>query len=249
MNHRDHSHSPVVLSVLAALAAAYACPRVARSQEALPEPLQEVVVTASLRRTVLQQLPASVSVLDEQALHAAGQQHLQDVLALVPNLNWAAGTSRPRYFQLRGVGETEQWQGAPNPSVGFMVDDIDFSGVGMVGSLVDLQQVEVLRGPQGTAYGANALAGLINLTTQAPSADTQARAEVTVGDFNTRGVAGVLGGALDRAETFTGRFVAQRFAAMDSGKTHGCGATTPMAMTKPRCAASWRGIAATCGPC
>src|SRR5678816_126202 len=77
--------------------------------------LEEVVVTADLREKNLQQLPASATVLDAHTLDIAGVQHFQDVLGLVPNLNWAAGTSRPRYFQLRGIGELEQWQGAPNP--------------------------------------------------------------------------------------------------------------------------------------
>jgi len=72
-------------------------------------------------------VPSSVTVLDAKTLHDAGQQHFEDVLGLVPNLNWAAGTSRPRYFQIRGIGELDQYQGAPNPSVGFIVDDIDFS--------------------------------------------------------------------------------------------------------------------------
>ena len=80
---------------------------------------------------------------DERTLRAAGVQHLQDVLSLAPNLNWASGTSRPRYFQLRGIGETDQWQGAPNNSVGFLVDGMDFSGVGMPGQLLDLAQAEV----------------------------------------------------------------------------------------------------------
>src|SRR6185369_1743577 len=93
-------------------------------------PLEEVVVTAQLRDRSLHELPASATVLDAHALETAGVQHFQDVLNLVPNLNWSAGTSRPRYFQLRGVGELEQWQGAPNPSVGFLIDGIDFSGVG-----------------------------------------------------------------------------------------------------------------------
>ena len=66
----------------------------------------------------------------------AGLQHFADVLGLVPNLNWSGGTSRPRYFQLRGIGELEQYQGAPNPSVGFLIDDIDFSGVGMPATTV-----------------------------------------------------------------------------------------------------------------
>ena len=90
-------------------------------------PLEEVVVTAELRDQDLADLPTSATVLDSATLQAAGVQHFQDVLSLVPNLNWSAGTSRPRYFQLRGIGEIEQWQGAPNPSVGFLIDGIDFS--------------------------------------------------------------------------------------------------------------------------
>ena len=86
----------------------------------------------------------------------------------MPGLSWASGTSRPRYFQMRGIGETEQYQGAPNPSVGFLIDDIDFSGVGMPATLFDLDRVEVLRGPSGTVYGANALAGLISVRSRDP---------------------------------------------------------------------------------
>src|SRR5690349_22939191 len=117
-------------------------------------PLDEVVVTADLRERDLLQLPASAAVLDSGTLQVAGVQHFQDVISLVPNLNWSAGTSRPRFFQIRGVGELSQWQGAPNPSVGFLIDDIDFSGIGMPANLEDVERIEVLRGPQGTAYGA-----------------------------------------------------------------------------------------------
>ena len=146
------------------------------------DPLEEVVITARLRPAPLVETPVSATVLDPATLRGAGVQHLQDVLGLVPNLNWASGTSRPRYFQLRGIGETDQWQGAPNPSVGFLIDGMDFSGVGMPATLLDLGQVEVLRGPQGTILGANALAGLINLSTAAPQPEPLLRLESTVGE-------------------------------------------------------------------
>jgi outer membrane receptor protein involved in Fe transport len=162
--------------------------------------IEEVVVTASLRDRELRDLPASATVLDAHTLEVAGVQHFQDVLGLVPNLNWAAGTSRPRYFQLRGIGELEQWQGAPNPSVGFLIDGIDFSGVGMPATLSDVARIEVLRGPQGTAYGANALAGLISVNTRAPQRAPDASVNATVGDYGTRGVNGVLGGPLGSGE-------------------------------------------------
>jgi outer membrane receptor protein involved in Fe transport len=160
------------------------------------EPLEEVVISASLRPVAARETPASATVLDERTLRAVGVQHLQDVSSMVPNLNWASGTSRPRYFQLRGIGETDQWQGAPNNSVGFLIDGMDFSGVGMPGQLLDLAQVEVLRGPQGTTLGANALAGLINLRSNAAAPTPMLRLEATGGGFGTRALGAVAGGAL-----------------------------------------------------
>ena len=133
--------------------------------------LEEVVVTATLRKQALVEVPLSITVLDQQSLRDAGQQHFEDVLASVPNLHWAGGTSRPRYFQLRGIGEREQYEGAPNPSVGFLIDDIDFSGIGMPATLFDVDRIEVLRGPQGMRYGANALAGLIVMRSADPQSD------------------------------------------------------------------------------
>src|SRR6202167_6164397 len=127
--------------------------------------LDEIVVTSGLRSTSVAELPQSVTVLDQGTLRGAGVQHFEDVLGLIPDLNWAGGTSRPRFFQLRGIGEVEQYQGAPNPSVGFLIDDIDFSGVGMPATLFDTQEIEVLRDPQGTIYAATALAGLISVRT------------------------------------------------------------------------------------
>ncbi|MCH7570589.1 MAG: TonB-dependent receptor plug domain-containing protein, partial [Deltaproteobacteria bacterium] len=79
-----------------------------------------------------------------------------ELIQLVPNLNWSGDGHRARYFQIRGVGELAQYQGAPNPSVGFLVDDIDFSGIGTIATLFDIDHIEVLRGPQSIRYGANA---------------------------------------------------------------------------------------------
>src|SRR6202051_2275435 len=153
---------------------------------AADDSLEEIVVTAGLRSTSVADLPQSVTVLRLDTLRAAGVQHFEDVLGLIPALNWAAGTSRPRFFQLRGIGEVEQYQGAPNPSVGFLIDDIDFSGVGMPATLFDTQQIEVLRGPQGTAYGANALAGLISVRAVDPGSEFELVREVTGADYDTR---------------------------------------------------------------
>src|SRR5215469_7371610 len=167
------------------------CARIAAAQE---PPLQEVVVTATLRPQPQVSVPASVSVLDSVTLQDAGQQHLEDVLGPVPNLNWAGDTNRPRYFQIRGIGELEQYQGAPNPSVGLLIDDIDFSGLGSAGTLYDLDRVEVLRGPQAARYGANALAGLIYLRSAEPTETLSGRVDLEGGDYDTRSLGAVLSG-------------------------------------------------------
>src|SRR5579859_2392667 len=165
----------------------------ARPAVSADDTLQEIVVTAALRATSVADLPQSVTVLDRDTLRAAGVQHFEDVLGLIPDLNWAAGTSRPRFFQLRGIGEVEQYQGAPNPSVGFLIDDIDFSGVGMPATLFDTERIEVLRGPQGTVYGANALAGLISVRTADPGREFELHGEVSGGNYDTRAAAVAVG--------------------------------------------------------
>jgi outer membrane receptor protein involved in Fe transport len=152
---------------------------------AADDPLAEVVVTASLAETPLALMPASATVLNAQRLGAAGLAHFGDVTDLVPNLGFAGGTSRTRYFQIRGIGELEQYEGAPNSSVGFLIDDIDFSGIAMPAALFDLRQAEILRGPQGTAYGANAIAGLISLQSQAPQDGFALRGELEAGKFDS----------------------------------------------------------------
>jgi iron complex outermembrane recepter protein len=172
--------------------------------------LEEIIVTAALRPVPIQELPGSATVLTETTLRDAGQQHLEDILALVPNLNWAGDTSRPRYFQVRGIGELQQYQGAPNPSVGFLIDDIDFSGLGSAATLFDLDHVEVLRGPQGTLYGANALAGLIVVKSAAPADSFGGRAEFDAGDYNERSYGAVLTGPVSALDSGF-RLAAQRY--------------------------------------
>lgn len=131
--------------------------------------MRETIVRAGLSEETLQQSQASVSVLDAVAL--SGTQHLQDVTASIPNLNWAGGTTRPQYFQIRGVGERSNYagEGPPSFSVGTVVDDIDLSGLATGGQLFDMEQVEVYRGPQSTIFGANAMGGLIHLRSSDPT--------------------------------------------------------------------------------
>jgi len=202
--------SVVFLAVVAGADAAAQGSAPAAEPPAAVAPLEEIVITASLRATPASELPQSVTVLDGSTLQAAGVQHFGDVLGMVPGLSAAGGTARPRYFQIRGIGEVEQYQGAPNPSVGFLIDDIDFSGLGGAAMLFDLDRIEVLRGPSSTVYGANALAGLINVRSRDPGRQFELDGEATAADYGTGALGLVVGDG--RADGTAGwRIAAQRY--------------------------------------
>lgn len=167
--------------------------------------IDEITVTADFRERLASELPASVTVFDAREIGESSVQHFEELVSAVPNLNWSGDGHRARYFQMRGAGELEQYQGAPNPSVGFLVDDIDFSGIGTIATLFDMQQIEVLRGPQGTRYGANALAGLIYMRSAEPTADFDGRVELMAGDDGLLAGGFAVGGAMSADDTVMGR--------------------------------------------
>lgn len=148
----------------------------------------EILVRAEFGNQNLQDTPASITVFGNRELNQRSENHFQSLIDLIPNLNYASGTSRPRYFQIRGIGERSQYtgEGAPNFSVGFMVDGIDFSGIGMTGMLFDAQQVEVFNGPQSSIYGPNAMAGLINITSAEPTPFYTGQGLFTTGTDNVQ---------------------------------------------------------------
>ena len=173
--------------------------------------IDEIVVTADFRGRALSDLPASITVFDADELEQRAVQHFEELVNAVPNLNWSGDGHRARYFQIRGAGELEQYQGAPNPSVGFLIDDIDFSGIGSIATLFDMQQVEVLRGPQGTRYGANALAGLIYMQSTLPTADWTGRIQLMAGDDNAKSAGIAFGGALNEDDSLMLRVSLQQY--------------------------------------
>ncbi|MEO1201186.1 MAG: TonB-dependent receptor [Pseudomonadota bacterium] len=158
--------------------------------------IDEIVVTADFRERSAADVPASITIFDAEAVEELAIQHFEELVNTVPNLNWSGDGHRARYFQIRGVGELEQYQGAPNPSVGFLIDDIDFSGIGTIATLFDVERVEVLRGPQGSRYGANALAGLIYMRSTAPTEELNGLLRLSAGDDNMFAGGLAFGGAL-----------------------------------------------------
>ena len=163
---------------------------------AYAEMIEEVVVTAELRAVALSEAAGSISLLTPDD-RADVVNHLEEVLARAVNVNIASGASRARFVQMRGIGERGQFAEPLNASVGLQIDGVDFSGIGTAATLFDVSQIEVLRGPQGTLYGANALAGLINVVTPASAKDWQSRAQFDLGNYGAQGVGAVISGPLN----------------------------------------------------
>ena len=159
--------------------------------------IDEIVVSADYRARTVAAMPASVQVIDAATLEETATQHFEELVNLVPNLNWSGDGHRIRYIQIRGVGELEQYQGAPNPSIGFLIDDIDFSGIGSVATLFDIQSVDILRGSQGSRYGANALGGLVYMRSAAPTEEWSGRLQLNAADDNAVSIGGAIGGAVN----------------------------------------------------
>ena len=197
MNHTIRLRPAVAVLLFGFCSAA----SMAGASENANEPIEEIVVTADFRGRSTAELPAALSVLDREQLEQLAVQHFEEVVGVVPNLNWSGDGHRARYFQIRGVGELEQYQGAPNPSVGFLIDDIDFSGIGTIATLYDIERVEVLRGPQGSRYGANALGGLIYMQSMAPTAERNGTLTLSAADDDAYSAGIAFGGALNEPES------------------------------------------------
>ncbi|MEL7024376.1 MAG: TonB-dependent receptor [Pseudomonadota bacterium] len=188
--HQFSLRASVALSALA-------CANVsAQSSDPTFVPIDEIVIAGSLTEKKLDEIPASIAVIDRESINRSTATHFEQLGLRVANLNFAGGSNRARYFQIRGIGERSQYEGAPNPSVGFIIDDVDFSAIGGVSSTWDLERVEVLRGPQATRYGANALAGIVYLQSVAPSDIFDSRIRLQTGNDGLTDIAAAAGGPL-----------------------------------------------------
>lgn len=174
--------------------------------------LEPMVVRGDLLLTPADELATSSTLLGEDELQRQASFHFEDVLGRVPNLTFAGGTARPRFFQIRGIGENSQFGNEiPATSVGFLVDGIDFTGMASAVSLYDAGHVEVLRGPQAAAFGANAMAGLVVVQSRAPTPYPTASAEVSFGENNFHRFAIAAGGPVgDRGSPLQIRFSGER---------------------------------------
>jgi len=182
------------LSLLSSSVAAYAQEtNVSNSSNSTPTDIERVVVTGDFRQTTLDQLSASATILDQARLRSRQPSHIDSVLNSIPNVNFAAGASRGRFVQIRGIGERSQFAEPINPSVSFIVDEFDFSGLAAAGLIFDTKQLEVYRGPQATLYGTGALAGAVKLSSNNVGSDGPDYVEARIGNKDSYRIEGATG--------------------------------------------------------
>lgn len=157
---------------------------------------RKLIVTAELDPVNQLELASSVSIIDAKTIEQRNAQHFSELLNLAPNVNFSTGASRGRFVQIRGIGERSEFIEPVNYSVGVIVDGIDLTGISTAATLLDVQQVEILRGPQGTLYGANALAGLINVVSNQPTDSYYSKLSMSVEEFGGRSLSAVVSNSI-----------------------------------------------------
>jgi outer membrane receptor for ferrienterochelin and colicin len=123
------SKKPLASLISLCLTVTYASAQNTDEQPPETNELERVIVRGALSATPLSEMAASISVLDEQAIQQRQAQHLEDILNRAANVNFASGASRGRFVQIRGIGERSQFTDPINPSVGYLVDGINYSGL------------------------------------------------------------------------------------------------------------------------
>ena len=168
---------------------------------ALAGPIEEIVVTARRREENVQAVPVAVAVVGGDTLDTQGIYNVNRLTQLQPTLQFYSTNPRNTFVNIRGLGAPF---GLTNDGfeqgVGLYVDQVYYNRIASAAlDFVDVQQVETLRGPQGTLYGKNTTAGAINITTRAPSFDFEGRAEVSAGTYGFKqGKVSVTGPLSDR---------------------------------------------------
>ena len=158
----------------------------------------EIVVTARRTEERLQRVPASVSAFNERALDRIQARDTTGLEGAVPNLNivQGRGSSNATNIYIRGIGQPDALQ-TFDPAVGVYIDDVYLSRIrGTQLDLLDLDRIEVLRGPQGTLYGKNTIGGAIKFVTRKPGQDLRADVSVGIGNYGQVEAKGALSGPI-----------------------------------------------------
>lgn len=158
----------------------------------------EIIVTARRRQETAQDVPIAISVVDGEQIDNTGSFNVGRLTQLTPTLQYYSSNPRNTAVNIRGIGAPF---GLTNDGieqgVGIYVDDVYYSRVASsTFDFLDVAQIEVLRGPQGTLYGKNTTAGAINITTNQPTFDFEGKAEVSIGNLGFKQAKAAISGPL-----------------------------------------------------
>lgn len=199
----------VIAAVSAPAATALAPPATEPATAAVAEEaIESVVITARRRSEASKDVPLAISVVSGELVEDTGAFNVGRLQQLTPSLNFYSSNPRNTAINIRGIGVPF---GLTNDGfdqgVGLYVDDVYYARVAAATfDFLDVDRIEVLRGPQGSLYGKNTTAGAVNVTTRAPTPDFEARAELSAGNLAFRQARGALSGPL--TETLSGRLAA-----------------------------------------
>ena len=203
MKHVPHLNSnlslrPLSISAVAlAVIASFSAPAFADDSNVKASNVELINVFGDYSQLSLDQIAQSATIITSKQLNQRGASHLDGVVSLAPNVNFTSGASRGKYIQIRGIGERSQFSEPLNSSVGLVIDGMDVSGLGGMATLLDTQQVEVLRGPQATVFGTSGLAGVVNIVSNGPTDEPSGSFSISSATQDTLDVQAAYGFSMD----------------------------------------------------
>lgn len=164
---------------------------------AAPLQLEEVVVTAQKRAQDMQDVPIAVTAMSADIIKQAGISDMKGIAVRTPGFTMGSyNPTQPQMF-IRGIGSNGDGAGGGEQSVALFLDGVYINRSAGAGTeLYDLESIEVLRGPQGTLWGKNAIAGAINLTSKKPTEELEASVEMGIGTYGLKSYRGMITGPL-----------------------------------------------------
>ena len=169
-----------------------ACGSVAANAQNGVSVLEEIIVTANKREQSLQDVASAVTGFSAEFINEAGIGDLMSITELTPGFSMSSFSLGQPQLHIRGIGSNEDGAGG-DPSVASYIDGIYVArAAGSSFNFIDIERIEVLRGPQGTLYGKNAIGGVINVVSAQPHDSLAGRAEFVVGEYDLREFRGSL---------------------------------------------------------
>lgn len=165
--------------------------------------LDEVVVTAQKEEEALQQIPLSITALSSSKVREYRLWNAKDITGIIPTLYSANPGDNRNVTSIRGIATTSY-----DPAVATYIDGVNQFGLDTyIAELVDIERIEVLRGPQGTLYGRNAMGGVINIITRKPSNELRGQTEVSIGNYGQRRLGAGLSAPILKDKLYAGAYV------------------------------------------